>query len=70
MRLLNLIRHAYRRAMPAPRDPFKITPEQLEVICDQSLEDHNGKPIDRGALALNLAAAQRRLVVQEEEGST
>lgn len=67
MRLITLVRHAYRRVVPAKRDPFEITPDQLEVICDQAMEDHTGRPQNRGDAQANLEAMERRLAVQQED---
>lgn len=61
MRLLTLIRHAYLRVMPPRPDPEDLTPDDVEQILDQGMEDLTGKPVDRHALHLNIAALKKRL---------
>ena len=64
--LLILIRQTYRRIMPEKPDPFEITPTELDAITDQATEDHTGKSVDHGSLALNIEAMQKRVAYHEE----
>lgn len=54
--------------MPRKRDHTDLTPDDLDAICDMAIQEtHGRKAVDKGSLALNIEAIEKRITHLKSE---